>query len=764
MINDGQKMTRKRGRPNAFRSCKGCRDQKKRCELKESVLLISPSSDPLREDEACSRCFILGLPCILDDFEKIEKIASKRRKSGLQQQQQQQQMSTIPSSHQSSINHQSIDSYHHISSSSPSSGPPMFPTDLQEFKRYTPRSRPITLVSEISLRQPNFAIQSFRIAQEWEKVTLSVYELVDDTLALDLSNWCESHLLIWLPGLPVPNQIHKSRLLGQPLSAPLKLLEVAQYAIAVQHSSKTFYNAPLLITSLTRKVESLLSLCILSSQKDLHSAQAMELLAVFPIASAYFTPSDHGRKRSLEMTSLTSDANRIASICRNEYRSIQEQTEQHKRPSTMNARQFELGLQWCSSTAWDFSQCVGSDDLIQVYGHRYTPNLNLDEVSDLLQYVRSNPATGSKGLGQMFVLLRAHLVAGVIEAWVKLNEESPFGLSKIRRMPERSIQERLKILGGILNGLEERCAQSKALRYSWLESNRMDEAKVILNWLDLEELAFFLMISARTLFFALQEDENAESVLQFTPDYLYKMINQEASNEFIRKFIFHHGDYRIDAAESILMIASSLSSFSFSNRNDLIVPTLTTCGYIMEACMLGMEVHGTNARYWHSLPRKSMSWQNGMNGCINLLERIKDVPEEEGGITSTIERIIAGMIEVIGIWRRAITRTMISQHELQHQTPNVDQNNNQTNSHQNNNHDDDQNSQDRVGGIDVSIPPLATDEGEVLSLDQLLRDLFGSTDWLDVLPSVEGRRSGVGVGVGVGEGNGNSESMRHVNS
>ncbi|PWN33134.1 uncharacterized protein FA14DRAFT_179792 [Meira miltonrushii] len=343
------------------------------------------------------------------------------------------------------------------------------------------------------------------------------------------------------------------------------------------------------------------------------------------------------------MTILASSSNRIASICRQEYRSTQQ--ERSEQQLTMNALEFQLGLQWCSSIAWEFSHCMGSDDVIRFWGNRYTPNAK--DVAELLQYLRSHPVSGSRGLGQIFVLLRAHLAIIVIETWQKLHGEAPFVHSRVRRTPERSIKERHAILGKILKDYEEKCEQSKALRYTWLEHHQEPEAQLILNWLDLEGLSFFLMISGRALYYALQEDENADEALQFTPDFLYRMITGKASNDLIREFVFYHGDNRIDTGESVLMVASSLTSLQSSLQRDLVVPTLVTCGYIMEACMLGMEAHGTSARYWQALPRRSTSWQIGIKGTIKMLHRIQDVPEEHGGITTTISRILAGMAEGI---------------------------------------------------------------------------------------------------------------------
>lgn len=711
-MNGGEKATRKRNRPNAFRSCKGCREQKKRCELKEYVLLIEPSSNPVKEEDACSRCFILGLPCILDDFDKIGKIESKRRRDIMQKQQkgqQQEQYFITPNETTPNLAMRA----HQSHTPTPSSGPPTFPTDLQEFKRYTPRSRPITLVSELSIRQPNFASQSNALAQAWDRYGKSAYELIDNTLAHRLSIWCEEHLLIWLPELPDLDHVRRARLRGQHLSAPIRVLEAAQYLIALQHSSQPAIDKQLLITSLTRKIESLLSQLIFSSQRDLHAAQAMELLTVFPIASAFFIQSDQGKVRSLEMTVLSGNAYRIASICKQEYHSTAGES------CTMNEREFKIGLQWCSSATWEFSHCMGSDDVIRFWGNRNYPRL--DYVGSLLQYLKLNSTTTKKGLGQLFILLRAHLMAITTETWQKLRKEAPFVHTKVRRNPERTIKERLEVLGKILKKFEEDCEQSKALRYTWLESHQLPEAQLVLTWLDLEGLAFFLMISGCTLYYALQEDENADEVIQFTPEFLYKMINGKASNDLIREFVFYHGDNRIDTGESILMVASSFASLQLSPQCDLVVPTLTTCGYIMEACMLGMEIHGTSAKYWQALPRRSTSWQTGFKGTIAMLKKIKDVPEEQGGITTTISRIIGGMTEVIGVWRRAITKSRISQSSMQDQTPSqIEQ-------------------VESVGGIDISIPPLATDGADILPLDQLLRDLFGSTDWLNVLPSLEGR-------------------------
>ncbi|PWN33135.1 uncharacterized protein FA14DRAFT_179793 [Meira miltonrushii] len=112
---------------------------------------------------------------------------------------------------------------------------------------------------------------------------------MDDALVVRLSVWCEGHLLIWLPELPNPVDIWRARLQRQHLSASIKILEAVQYLIALQHSSRMINHKELLMTSLARLVESKMSQLILNSQKDLHAAQAMELLTVFPIATSFLT-------------------------------------------------------------------------------------------------------------------------------------------------------------------------------------------------------------------------------------------------------------------------------------------------------------------------------------------------------------------------------------------------------------------------------------------------------------------------------------------
>lgn len=730
--------SRKRKLPNAFRSCKSCKEHKRRCELKDSVLLNEPSLEALKEGDACARCYVLGLPCILDDFDKIEKISSKRRMKEIQgkqenEEQKEQKEQAVQVNQVNPIQNQEEQQL----PIPVSSGSTPFPADFEDFKRYNLRSRPITLLSEICIRQPSFANQSSSIAKQLDRNKKSAYELIDDSLALQLSIWCQDHLLIWLPQLPYPIDIRRLRLEGRSLSAPTRILEAAQYVIALQHSTHSLDNSRLLIGSLTRLIESLLSQSVLVSQRDIHAAQALELLSVFPIASSYLTQFTSDKARSLEKTVLASASSRIASVCRQEYQLLHFQDIDND-PQRMSQREFELGIQWCSSAAWEFSHCMASDDVIHFYGNRYTARI--DQINDLLNFSRLNKTPGSKGLGQIFVLLRAHLMNGVLDIWTKLHDEIPFALSKVRRTPPRSIKERLDVLGKLLKEYEERCAQSKALRYTWLEFNPKAEAQLLLNWLDIEDLAYFIMITGRTLVYALQEDENASQLIKFTPEYLHKMVIENASDELIRQFMFFHGDSRIDAGECLLMIASSIASLPLSFKHDLVLPTLTTCGFIIEACMLGMEMHGTTAKYWQTLPRRSSSWQTGMKSVIVLLRKINDVPEEEGGITRATSQIVKGMAEVISVWRRAINKAKITQGTFKHppliEETNVGYQKDRMTGSNSTNVEGSDSEQNQIGGVDVDIPPLSTDGPEVLSLDHLLRDLFGSTNWFDTLPNV----------------------------
>lgn len=200
------------------------------------------------------------------------------------------------------------------------------------------------------------------------------------------------------------------------------------------------------------------------------------------------------------------------------------------------------------------------------------------------------------------------------------------------------------------------------------------------------------------------------------------------------------------------MVATTLASVDLTSKDgvtrDLIVPPVATCGFMMEACMLSMEVHATTAKFWKSLPRRSRPWQAGMKGAASFLRRMHDVSEEEGGVFPTTWRIIGGMLEVISTWDRALSRARIAQSRaLQSQIPSYYDANGTTEKASSNGYGQskaatllsDQDGGDthdsRVAGVDVAIPPLATDD-ENVSLDQLLRDMFGSTEWADVLSSV----------------------------
>jgi hypothetical protein len=66
-------------RVHAKRSCTLCRHRKTRCELPEASVLLPPSEDILSPNQACHRCRLLNLSCILSDVAKKSRPLKRAR-------------------------------------------------------------------------------------------------------------------------------------------------------------------------------------------------------------------------------------------------------------------------------------------------------------------------------------------------------------------------------------------------------------------------------------------------------------------------------------------------------------------------------------------------------------------------------------------------------------------------------------------------------------------------------------------------------------
>jgi hypothetical protein len=622
----------------------------------------------------------------------------------------------------------------------------------------------MTLVSELCVAQPQFgtAGPNLNVSIGYKDCDPdSIEEMLDETLSSQLSVWCEMHLPIWLPALPSPRSIKKARLRGLPLSASVRLLEAAQYVVAIQHASLGAARAMLrqrAFVRLVRVVEGLLARCMHGSQRDIDAARAMELLAAFPIASAYLDCGRKGKANTIEVSILASSARRIASVARHEngaqklFEKSKDIHVDHVPPSALGipthkvpdltSYEFELAILWCSTSTWDFCCCVGSDDVLQSYAVKHHPKPH--QVEHLLNHMRKHPSPTASAieLGQIFVLLRAYRLAHLAESWIEMIGQAPFVLTGTREH-EGTAAEYADKIGKIVKQFEERGHDCQALRRSWLESHSAPEAEAILQWLDIEDSAWSILFFGLALFYVMQHGRT--SVVVFSPEYLIDMIKNGTANDPIRQFVFSYGEDRLGIAESLLGLTNNLANAPLRTLDgvvhDLVFPTMSTCGYVLESCMLSMEVHATTAKFWKTLPTRNQSWMYGMRGVVAMLKRMNDVSEEEGGVVNTSLKIATGMLDVVGIWKRATTRMRVATN-ISLQAPDSFDRSDVTSPNRPE-HDKDTaetpatTSEGQVAGYDVGIPPLATD-GESVTLDHILRDMFGgSQDWADVLPSIK---------------------------
>lgn len=219
---------------------------------------------------------------------------------------------------------------------------------------------------------------------------------------------------------------------------------------------------------------------------------------------------------------------------------------------------------------------------------------------------------------------------------------------------------------------------------------------------------------------------NEGYVRLFTPQLLFNLINGVGFTKSQQDFVFKIGDERLDAAEAMLLRLGYIADAD--DGAEVVVPTLCTCGYVMAGCMLAMETLATAAKYWNEMHRRSEAWMAAMRSARRLLIKLTDTSIEEGGFTPVCLRMINGMLDVINIWRKAVNQSKFLGGQSMSSFSPMSQSTGLTISPDT---PSKKNTETSVGGIDISLPQMATDPS--FSLDELLADVLGSTDWIDPL-------------------------------
>lgn len=385
---------------------------------------------------------------------------------------------------------------------------------------------------------------------------------------------------------------------------------------------------------------------ILSPVPELRTSLALELVAVFPPLASSVEAIDPGL--------LAGMALRIATACKK---------------AAKDSDDTRARLQWCSACVWETCYTYGNDDLLwRAYRPRDVPTPA--DVDDLL--ARLGPKTaGASWTGQVAMLLRCQGYAAIVQALADISQ-IPCGTPESERLPK---------LRAILAGWEANARSMDARRRSLLS-----EAVTLNLWLEMEACQHHLLVSAVAL--------NHATQTPFEPEYLYNLILGIGVTPELQKFVFKHGDERMDAGETLLVTMTNIAD---NADTAFVFPALITCGYLLEAGMLTMDSHGTALKYWKAMPRRSESWILALRGALRLISRV-----QETFVAPACVKIVTGMLDAIAIWKTAALR-LAAEPETSTTT---------------------------------SSTYSTADEGNAF-LDELLRDIFGPSEWSTVLEGIQ---------------------------
>ncbi|CAK9784843.1 hypothetical protein CC85DRAFT_289558 [Cutaneotrichosporon oleaginosum] len=198
-------------RSHAARTCIACKRGKRRCELPSSSQRLEGGVTLLQED-SCTRCRRLDVPCILDATYRYAHL--------------------------------------HTLTTAPTPPPPIMPIteepnvpvkvdlhthpkSVDDYQRFFPRYLPFTLMNDFYVRTAG-KLPKHPCLMDVPDVQFD--DLVSDEHAEIASKWCQDHVTWWLPFTPTIAQVRKLRRAGA-TSYTLLFLEAALCDLALQHAA-----------------------------------------------------------------------------------------------------------------------------------------------------------------------------------------------------------------------------------------------------------------------------------------------------------------------------------------------------------------------------------------------------------------------------------------------------------------------------------------------------------------------------------------------
>ena len=548
--------------------------------------------------------------------------------------------------------------------------------NIDTWERFSTRSRPLTLLTELVPRQNGFASKVFRLVSARATIETDVTEIISNEKSKILSDWCEDNLTLWMPHISNAYQIRQEALQGkQTLST--QLLEQVLYLIAMQHIRNP--EDDVLRFSVTRFVIRDSARLMMTSPRSSKAVEALELLALFPVdVSAIPGPS----RNRIRTDSQISAAERFARSVRLDRVALTAAAPYSFFTSTNQLDDFETkrtAMAWASVKTWYNCFTIGDDELYEsiderFFGDDWSRSLIIPSEAALAARIASGADASDESddsglfakkcwshkrrIGSVGLAMRCLTMKQLLVAFDAIRN-SPIDVPESERLANLSaiLDDYMRRVVGVNDEFERRLADTS------------DGGQLMHTWFSLETTAGYLLVLGAGCLRGLGIDKK-ESV---PAHELASLFRGENVSDEMREFLTRYGEHRILAAERVLVTISALcrdakeGKVAISNSNPLrssyhklwmregqsraVLPMINVCGYALEAAFNAMEMHATMFKLWKTPPKRSESWQLVFSNAITAMLSLDPSGSiQSGSIPATCAYILQNMLKVIVTW------------------------------------------------------------------------------------------------------------------
>ncbi|CDS02208.1 uncharacterized protein SPSC_02268 [Sporisorium scitamineum] len=548
--------------------------------------------------------------------------------------------------------------------------------NIDVWERFSTRSRPLTLLTELVPRQNGFASKVFRLVSARATIETDVTEIISNEKSKQLSDWCENNLTLWMPHLGNAYQLRQDALQGkQTLST--QLLEQVLYLIAMQHIRDPRDDVARF--SITRFCIRDLARLMMTSPRSPAAVQALELLALFPVDVSAIPGPCRNRVRT---DSQIGAAERSARSIRLDRVALTSAAPYSFVTAANQMDEFEIkrtAMIWASVKTWYNCFTIGDDELYESIDVRFfSDDWSQSLVLPLEETLGENRSSNGRAItpenelfsqkrwsrqrriGSVGLAMRCLLMKQLLVAFDAIGRTSV-------DLPET---DRLASLSNMIDNYRQHVISIDEEFQSRLV-NTQGGSDLLRTWLTIEATAGYLLVLGAGILRGLGIDKR-ENV---PAHELALLIRGENATPGMREFLTRYGEERILAAEKVLVSISALcrdaraaSTITASDKNRKtanasqdrwivegqsrpIVPLVNICGYVLEAAFNAMEMHATMFKLWKTPPKRSESWQLVFSNVVTAMLSLDPKGSVlNGSIPATCAYILQGMLKVIVAW------------------------------------------------------------------------------------------------------------------